>query len=74
MPSNFPNSTANPVPSHTKLEDAELYVKTVFVDGGTMLKRLRPAPQGRAYRVRKRSNHITLVVDDASAELIQQEA
>ncbi|AYQ34725.1 50S ribosomal protein L22 [Runella sp. SP2] len=57
-----------------KLEDAELYVKTVFVDGGTMLKRLRPAPQGRAYRVRKRSNHITLVVDDASAELIQQEA
>ena len=38
-----------------------------------MLKRLRPAPQGRAYRVRKRSNHITIVVDDA-AEVIQQEA
>lgn len=56
-----------------KLEDAELYVKTIFVDCGAMLKRLRPAPQGRAYRVRKRSNHITIVVDDA-AEVIQQEA
>lgn len=58
----------------TKLEDAELYVKTIFVDGGAMLKRLRPAPQGRAYRVRKRSNHITIVVDDAAIEIIQQEA
>lgn len=48
------------------LEDASLYVKTVTVDEGRMLKRLRPAPQGRAHRVRKRSNHITLVVDDAS--------
>ncbi|MDF7821984.1 50S ribosomal protein L22 [Runella sp. MFBS21] len=56
-----------------KLEDADLVVKTIFVDGGAMLKRLRPAPQGRAYRVRKRSNHITIVVDDA-AQLIQQEA
>ena len=56
-----------------KLEDAELFVKIIFVDGGAMLKRLRPAPQGRAYRVRKRSNHITSVVDDA-AEVIQQEA
>ncbi|MDQ1087418.1 MULTISPECIES: 50S ribosomal protein L22 [unclassified Siphonobacter] len=45
-----------------KLEDADLYVKTIFVDGGAFLKRLRPAPQGRAYRVRKRSNHVTLVV------------
>lgn len=51
-----------------KLEDAELYVKTVFVDGGRMLKRLRPAPQGRAHRIRKRSNHITIVIDDASTE------
>ena len=42
---------------------ANLYVKTVFVDGGRVLKRMRPAPQGRAYRVRKRSNHITLGVD-----------
>jgi len=46
-----------------KLEDADLYIKTIFVDGGRMLKRLRPAPQGRAHRIRKRSNHVTLVVD-----------
>ncbi|MBC7890866.1 MAG: 50S ribosomal protein L22 [Sphingobacteriaceae bacterium] len=45
-----------------KLEEADLYVKTIFVDGGPMLKRLRPAPQGRGHRIRKRSNHITLVV------------
>ncbi|SHH87441.1 LSU ribosomal protein L22P [Chryseolinea serpens] len=45
-----------------KLEDADLYVKDIFVDGGRILKRLRPAPQGRAHRVRKRSNHVTLVV------------
>jgi large subunit ribosomal protein L22 len=45
------------------LEDANLHVTRVFVDGGRMLKRLRPAPQGRAHRIRKRSNHITLVVD-----------
>lgn len=45
-----------------KLEEADLFVKTIFVDGGPFLKRLRPAPQGRAYRVRKRSNHVTLVV------------
>jgi large subunit ribosomal protein L22 len=41
----------------------ELVVKTVFVDGGRTLKRMRPAPQGRGYRVRKRSNHVTLIVD-----------
>lgn len=44
------------------IEDAELVVKEIRVDGGTMLKRLRPAPQGRAHRIRKRSNHVTLVV------------
>ena len=53
----------------SKLEDADLIVKTVFVDGGRMLKRLRPAPQGRAHRIRKRSNHITIVVDDASVSV-----
>ncbi|MCE7069249.1 MULTISPECIES: 50S ribosomal protein L22 [Dyadobacter] len=52
-----------------KLEDADLIVKTVFIDGGRMLKRLRPAPQGRAHRIRKRSNHITIVIDDASASI-----
>ena len=46
------------------VEDADLYVKTIFVDGGKMLKRLQPAPQGRAHRIRKRSNHVTLVVDE----------
>jgi large subunit ribosomal protein L22 len=47
--------------------EANLYVKTIFVDGGRVLKRMRPAPQGRAYRVRKRSNHITIIVDSRSA-------
>ena len=44
------------------LEDAELFVKEIRVDGGSMLKRLRPAPQGRAHRIRKRSNHVTIVL------------
>lgn len=51
-----------------KLEDADLYVKDIWVDGGRILKRLRPAPQGRAHRVRKRSNHVTLVVDSFKKE------
>ncbi len=46
-----------------KLEDADLYIKTVMVDEGRSLKRLRPAPQGRGHRIRKRSNHVTLVID-----------
>src|SRR5687767_5297702 len=45
-----------------KLEEADLFVKDIWVDGGRHLKRLRPAPQGRAHRIRKRSNHVTLVV------------
>jgi large subunit ribosomal protein L22 len=44
------------------LEDAGLFVKEIRVDGGAMLKRLRPAPQGRAHRIRKRSNHVTIVL------------
>ncbi len=43
--------------------DSSLLVKTVFVDGGRVLKRMLPAPQGRAYRQRKRSNHVTVIVD-----------
>ncbi len=43
-----------------RLEDSNLYVKEVFVDSGRMLKRLRPAPQGRGHRIRKRSNHVTI--------------
>jgi large subunit ribosomal protein L22 len=43
-------------------DEAALIVKTIFVDGARTLKRMRPAPQGRGYRVRKRSNHVTLIV------------
>ena len=46
-----------------KAENGELYISTIFVDCAPMLKRLRPAPQGRGYRIRKRSNHVTLIVD-----------
>lgn len=49
-----------------RLEDAKLVVKTAFVDSGRMLKRLRPAPQGRGYRVRKRSNHVTLLLESVN--------
>lgn len=45
------------------VSSANLYVKTIFVDGARTLKRMNPAPQGRAYRLRKRSNHITVIVD-----------
>lgn len=45
-------------------DDYGLYIKTVFVDGGTMLKRFRPAPHGRATRIRKRRNHVTLIVEN----------
>ena len=44
------------------IEDADLFIKEIRVDGGSMLKRLRPAPQGRAHRIRKRSNHVTVVL------------
>ena len=46
-----------------KAEDGELYISRVFVDEGVTWKRMRPAPQGRGYRIRKRSNHVTLFVD-----------
>ena len=52
-----------------KLEDADLFIKTISVDSGRMLKRLRPAPQGRAHRIRKRSNHVILVVDSLSSKV-----
>jgi large subunit ribosomal protein L22 len=45
------------------LMKAVLVVKIIMVDGGRTLKRMRPAPQGRGYRVRKRSNHVTVIVD-----------
>jgi large subunit ribosomal protein L22 len=46
-----------------RVEDSGLFVKEISVGGGRQLKRLRPAPQGRGYRIRKRSNHVTLIVD-----------
>lgn len=50
--------------SDIKLEDADLYIKEIRVDCGKMLKRFRPAPHGRALRIRKRSNHVTLIIDN----------
>lgn len=47
----------------TKAESGDLYVSKIYVDSAKMLKRLRPAPQGRGYRIRKRSNHVTIFVD-----------
>ena len=46
-----------------KAENGELYISKIFVDEGATLKRMRPAPQGRGYRIRKRSNHVTVFVD-----------
>ncbi|MGA3014647.1 MAG: 50S ribosomal protein L22 [Bacteroidales bacterium] len=46
-----------------RLEDSDLYIKEISVDSGRVLKRIRTAPQGRAHRIKKRSNHVTLVVD-----------
>ena len=46
-----------------RLEESNLYVKNIYVDSGRMLKRLRPAPQGRGHRIRKRSNHVTIQLD-----------
>ncbi|MER2998592.1 50S ribosomal protein L22 [Pontibacter populi] len=57
-----------------QIEDANLYVKSIFVDEGKMLKRLRPAPQGRGYRIRKRSNHVTLVIDSMTEEQLEQKS
>jgi large subunit ribosomal protein L22 len=52
-----------------RMEDAQLYIKELCVDGGRMLKRLRPAPQGRGYRIRKRSNHITMVLGSRAEQI-----
>ena len=51
-----------------RVEDSNLFIKAIFVDEGRTLKRLRPAPQGRGHRIRKRSNHITLIIDAKSEE------
>ena len=46
-----------------RIEESNLFISEIFVDSGRMLKRLRPAPQGRAHRIRKRSNHVTIILD-----------
>ena len=51
-----------------RIEDSQLYVKTIMVDEGRTMKRMRTAPQGRGYRIRKRSNHITMVIGSRADE------
>jgi large subunit ribosomal protein L22 len=52
-----------------RIEESNLYVKMVSVDGGRVMKRLQTAPQGRAFRIRKRSNHVTLILDSINKEV-----
>ena len=53
-------------------QEAALYIKAIHVDGAGMLKRIRPAPQGRAHRIRKRSNHVTLVIGERPVQPIEE--
>ncbi len=55
-----------------KIEESHLFIKTIFVDGGASIKRLRPAPQGRGHRILKRSNHITIVVASSAAPILAE--
>ena len=57
-----------------RLEESDLYISEIFVDSGRMLKRIHTAPQGRAHRVRKRSNHVTLYVDSRNSAVPELEA
>jgi len=56
-----------------RLEDSDLFVSEIFVDSARVLKRLRPAPQGRAHRIRKRSNHVTLFVDNKMSNVVESD-
>jgi len=56
-----------------RLEESDLFISEIFVDSGRMLKRIRTAPQGRAHRIRKRSNHVTLFVDSRNAVVAETE-
>jgi large subunit ribosomal protein L22 len=56
-----------------RIEDSELFIQEIFVDSARMLKRIQPAPQGRAHRVRKRSNHVTMVLGNRKEELVTEE-
>ncbi len=55
-----------------RIEDSDLFVKEIHVDGGRMLKRIRTAPQGRAHRIRKRSNHVTLIIDSRNKAMVEE--
>jgi large subunit ribosomal protein L22 len=59
--------------SGDKIEEGLVFVKTIMVDGARMAKRLRPAPQGRGYRIRKRSNHVTVILDRIAAAPVVEE-
>lgn len=50
------------------VENSDLFIKEIYVDSARMLKRIQPAPQGRAHRIRKRSNHVTLILDNKTSE------
>jgi len=56
-----------------RIEDKNLYIKSVMVDSARVLKRIRPAPQGRAHRIRKRSNHVTVVLDSRNTSVIDNQ-
>jgi large subunit ribosomal protein L22 len=55
-----------------RLEDSNLIIKEVFVDQARTLKRIRPAPQGRAYRIRKRSHHVTVILGNLNEQVTEQ--
>jgi large subunit ribosomal protein L22 len=57
---------------NVRLEDSNLVIKEVFVDSARMLKRIQPAPQGRAYRIRKRSNHVTVILGNLNEQVEEQ--
>ena len=65
--SNWQNKNEN-----VRLEDSSLVIKEVFVDQARTLKRIRPAPQGRAYRIRKRSNHVTVILGNLNEQVEEQ--
>jgi large subunit ribosomal protein L22 len=56
-----------------RIEESNLFVKTIMVDEGMSMKRMRTAPQGRGYRIQKRSNHITIIVDSRQDAGVQNE-
>lgn len=58
----------------SRVDDQDLVVKSIFVDSARQLKRLNPAPQGRGYRIRKRSNHVTLILDSKNNKTVTAEA